>query len=272
MVGLSPELEGEEMPIKVDGFDGGDRTDIALPASQEKLLEALAATGKPLVVVLLNGSALAVNFAQQHANAVLEAWYPGEFGGQAIAETLTGQNNPAGRLPLTFYASLDQLPAFTDYSMANRTYRYFRGAPLYRFGYGLSYTKFRYSNLKLSATTLTAGSPLVATVDVTNTGALTGDEVAELYLLPPVAENSGLSPRLQLTAFQRLSLRPRETRKITFTLEPRQLSEVDAQGVRSVQSGDYTLTTGGAQPDDPLAPTPSAQASFHITGTQPLPH
>ncbi len=144
-VGLSPELEGEEMPIHIEGFSGGDRTDIKLPAAQQHLLEAVAATGKPLVVVLMNGSALAVQWAQQHANAVLEAWYPGEAGAAAIAETLSGKNNPAGRLPVTFYASVDQLPAFTDYSMANRTYRYFKGTPLYGFGYGLSYTTFAYS-------------------------------------------------------------------------------------------------------------------------------
>ena len=126
-VGLSPELEGEEMPIHIEGFSGGDRTDIKLPAAQQHLLEAVAATGKPLVVVLMNGSALAVNWAQEHAQAIVEAWYPGEAGAQAIAETLAGRNNPGGRLPITFYASVDQLPGFSDYSMANRTYRYFRG-------------------------------------------------------------------------------------------------------------------------------------------------
>ncbi len=150
-VGLSPDLEGEEMPIQVPGFSGGDRTEIGLPGAQQELLEALAATGKPLVVVLMNGSALAVNWAQEHAAAVLEAWYPGEEGGTAIAETLLGINNPAGRLPVTFYASLDQLPPFDDYSMRNRTYRYFQGKPLYGFGYGLSYSTFEYSNLKLSS-------------------------------------------------------------------------------------------------------------------------
>ena len=138
------------MPIQVPGFKGGDRTDIGLPEAQQQLLEALAATGKPLVVVLMSGSAVAVNWAQEHAAAVLEAWYPGEEGGTAIAETLAGVNNPSGRLPVTFYASLDQLPPFEDYSMQNRTYRYFQGKPLYGFGYGLSYSTFEYSNLKLS--------------------------------------------------------------------------------------------------------------------------
>ena len=156
-VGLSPDLEGEEMPIQVPGFQGGDRTDIGLPEAQQQLLEALAATGKPLVVVLMSGSAVAVNWAQEHAAAVLEAWYPGEEGGTAIAETLAGVNNPGGRLPVTFYASLDQLPPFEDYSMQNRTYRYFQGKPLYGFGYGLSYSTFEYSNLRLSPPQIQAG-------------------------------------------------------------------------------------------------------------------
>ena len=264
MVGLSPDLEGEEMPIHVEGFSGGDRTDIKLPASQQQLLEAVAATGKPLLVVLLNGSALAVNWPAQHANALLEAWYPGEFGGRAIAETLTGKNNPAGRLPVTFYAALDELPPFTDYSMHNRTYRYFTGQPLFPFGFGLSYTHFAYSHLHLSTTHLRAGNPLTAEVDVTNTGALPGDEVAELYLTPP---SSDLNPRLALKAFERLNLAPGQTRHLTFPLDPRQLSLVDAAGNRAVQPGAYTLAIAGAQPT-PQTPT----APFTITGTHPLPH
>ncbi len=150
-VGLTPRLEGEEMRVNAKGFAGGDRTDIDLPDVQQQLLEPLAKTGKPLVVVLLNGSALAVNWAEQHARAIIEAWYPGQSGGQAIAETLSGNNNPAGRLPVTFYTGVDQLPSFDDYSMANRTYRYFKGTPLYRFGDGLSYTQFAFANLHLSA-------------------------------------------------------------------------------------------------------------------------
>ncbi|MGH9353489.1 MAG: glycoside hydrolase family 3 C-terminal domain-containing protein, partial [Terriglobia bacterium] len=159
-VGLSPHLEGEEMPIHIEGFNGGDRTNIILPAVQQDLLQALSSTGKPLVVVLMNGSALAVNWAEQHAAAILEAWYPGEEGGTAIAETLAGANNPAGRLPITFYSSLSQLPPFEDYSMQNRTYRYFNGKPLYTFGYGLSYSSFAFSNIRLSAKSLHAGQPL----------------------------------------------------------------------------------------------------------------
>jgi beta-glucosidase len=272
MVGLSPQLEGEEMSIHVEGFSGGDRTDIKLPAPQEQMLEQVAATGKPMVVVLLNGSALAVNWAQQHANAVLEAWYPGQAGGRAIADTLTGKNNPAGRLPVTFYTSLDELPPFTDYSMQNRTYRYFTGKPLYSFGYGLSYTKFSYSHLKLSTETLNAGDPLTAEVDIRNSGSTAGDEVAELYLEAPHDSNGGLSPRLQLEGFQRIHLAPGQFKHVVFKLDQRQLSEVDAKGTRAVQPGSYKLSIGGSQPDDPLAQTHAQSASFTIQGTQELPH
>ena len=271
MVGLSPELEGEEMKIQVEGFAGGDRTDIQLPASQVKMLQEVAATGKPIVVVLLNGSALAANWAQEHANAILEAWYPGEFGGKAIAQTLLGENNPSGRLPVTFYASVKDLPDFSDYAMKNRTYRYFTGTPLYAFGYGLSYTRFAYSDIKLNQTTIHAGDELTARVDVKNVGSLPGNEVAELYLTPPASGNHGLSPRLQLEGYQRVFLRPGESRTLTFHLTPRDLSEVDAEGVRSVQAGDFGIAIGGGQPLDPRAPSPSARASFTIEGAQALP-
>jgi len=272
MVGLSPRLEGEEMPIHVEGFSGGDRTDIRLPGPQEQMLEQVAATGKPMVVVLLNGSALAVNWAQEHANAILEAWYPGEAGGKAIADTLTGKNNPAGRLPITFYTSLSELPPFTDYSMKDRTYRYFTGKTLYDFGYGLSYTKFSYSNLKLSSDVVHAGDTLTAQAEVRNTGSVAGDEVAELYLIPPQSGNAGLSPHLQLEGFQRIHLEPGQTKQVTFKLDPRQLSEVDAKGVISVQPGSYMLSVGGSQPNDPLAPAHAQTAHFTITGSQELPH
>jgi beta-glucosidase len=263
-VGLSPNLEGEEMPIHVKGFLGGDRTDIQLPAVQQLLLEAVAATGKPLVVVLMNGSALAVNWAQQHANAILEAWYPGEAGGEAIAETLDGKNNPAGRLPVTFYRDIDQIPAFEDYSMKGRTYRYFHGDPLYGFGYGLSYTHFAYRNLTLSSSTLNAGDELTVEADIRNSGELGGDEVVELYLTPPPG---ALAPVHELEGFERIHLQPGETQHVRFRLQPRLLSLVDAQGKRSVQPGDYSVYIGGGQP------TPGAGVSkaFSIRVSQPLP-
>ena len=269
MIGLSPELEGEEMKIDVPGFDGGDRTDVALPASQATLLRQIAAAGKKTVVVLLNGSALAAPDAEKGADAILEAWYPGEFGGRAIADTLLGDNNPAGRLPVTFYHSVTDLPPFTDYSMRNRTYRYYTGKPMYGFGYGLSYTTFAYSDVKLSASTLRAGDLLTADVDVSNTGERAGDEVAQLYLVPPASGNGGLSPKLQLVSFQRVSLRPGERRTLHFTLTPRQLSEVDGEGGRSVQAGTYKLSVGGSQPADPRAATQPKLASFTITGSAP---
>ncbi len=280
MVGLSPELEGEELPVHLTGFSGGDRTDIRLPEAQRTLLEGLAATGKPMVLVLMNGSALAVNGigggngdAQGQPNAMLEAWYPGEFGGKAIARTLLGQNNPAGRLPVTFYSSVDDLPAFTDYSMKNRTYRYYTGKPLYGFGYGLSYTKFAYGEVKLSAPAVEAGQPVTAEVEVRNMGQVAGDEVAEAYLTPPPEGNSGLSPRLQLVGFERVRLGPGERRTVHFTLTARELSVVDAEGTRSVQAGSYALAVGGAQPGDPRADAGNQgqTARFSIRGSQVLP-
>jgi beta-glucosidase len=264
-VGLSPNLEGEEMPVHIPGFSGGDRTEITLPAAQEQLLEAAKAAGKPLVVVLMNGSALAVNWARQNADAILEAWYPGEGGAQAIAETLAGANNPAGRLPVTFYTGLDQLPAFDDYSMATRTYRYLKGKPLYGFGYGLSYSTFAYSNLKLSTNTLRAGDKLTVEADVKNTGKLAGEEVAELYLMPP---RTDVSPNLELTGFTRVSLAPGETKHVTFTLDPRTLSQVDDKGVRYVSPGSYRISVGSAQPSE----TTNAQTvDFAIEGTVQVP-
>ena len=264
LVGLSPSLEGEEMPMKLDGFSGGDRAAIDLPADQENLLKALAATGKPLIVVLQNGSALAVNWANEHADAVLEAWYPGEEGGTAIAETLAGDNNPAGRLPLTFYRSLDQVPAFDDYGMQGRTYRYFTGKPLYSFGYGLSYTTFAYLDLKLASSSLTAGDSLQVDADIENTGALAGDEVVELYVTQPKAYET---PRHVLAGFTRVHLAAHATTHVSLTVDPRSLGQVDAKGNRIIIPGEYSISLGGAQPDD------SAQtqtASFRVAGTKQL--
>jgi beta-glucosidase len=244
-VGLSPSLEGEEMPVHLEGFSGGDRTKINLPQLQEDLLQAVAATGKPLVVVLMNGSALAVPWAKEHAAGLVEAWYPGEEGGAAIAETLAGDNDPSGRLPVTFYNSVDQLPSFENYSMAGRTYRYFSGEPLYGFGYGLSYTTFAYSHLKLSQATLKPAETLTVEADVSNTGKRSGDEVVELYLRGPQA---GGEPLRSLRAFQRVKLEAGATQHVTFTLQPAQLSEVDHDGNTAMQPGDYSVFLGGGQP------------------------
>jgi beta-glucosidase len=262
-LGLSPEIEGEELPVHVSGFEGGDRSAIELPAVQRKLVDALAATGKPLIIVLMNGSALALKNAGQKASAILEAWYPGESGGTAIADTLFGENNPSGRLPLTFYAGTGQLPAFDDYAMKGRTYRYFGGTPLYPFGYGLSYTRFRYSNGSLSSSTLRAGETLEASVQVENVGDRAGDETIEFYLIPKAKPEA---PICWLAGFQKVHLLKGETRTVRLAIDPRQLSLVDADGRRSVQSGDYDLYVGGGQP--------SAQSGvflpFYIEGASPM--
>jgi len=263
-VGLSPQLEGEEMRIKIDGFDGGDRTSLELPAPQQKLLEALSATGKPLIVVLQSGSAVALNWANQHANAVLEAWYPGVEGGTAIARTLAGLNNPAGRLPVTFYAGLEGLPAFTDYALKGRTYRYFTGKPLWGFGYGLSYSKFKYGPVKLSSETLKAGDALSATITVTNTSSLEGAEVVEAYLKTP--QTNG--PVHSLVGFNRVNIPGGVSREVTISIDPRSLSSVDDKGNRAILGGKYTLTLAGAQPQETES---KSEAAFTITGSQELP-
>ncbi len=263
-VGLSPQLEGEEMPIKVEGFLGGDRTSIDLPAAQQHLLEALGATGKPVVVVSLSGSALALTWPQQHAAAALEAWYPGVEGGTAVARTLAGENNPSGRLPLTFYASTTDLPPFTDYSMRNRTYRYYTGKPLWGFGYGLSYSSFRYGPVSLSSSSLPAGQPLTATLSVTNTSSRPGDEVVEAYLKTPQTDG----PRHALVGFERVHLEPNEKRDVTITLSPRALSSVDGQGERSILAGTYQLSLASAQPEEAAAKT---ETTFTVTSTAAVP-
>jgi beta-glucosidase len=265
VVGITSHLEGEEMKVDVPGFMGGDRTSLDLPKEEEDLLEALQATGKPVVVVLMNGSALSVNWAAQHANAILDAWYSGEEGGTAIAETLSGANNPAGRLPVTFYKGVEQLPPFEDYSMKHRTYRYFDGQPLYPFGYGLSYSKFTYTNLKLSASKLHAGDPLSVEVDITNTSDRAGDEVAELYLHFP--KSAGALIRA-LRGFARLHLGAGEVRHVAFTLQARDLSLVNKAGDRIVAAGPYRISVGGGQPG---TGAPAAETSFSIRGKQKLP-
>ncbi len=246
-VGLSPELEGEELPVKLPGFDGGDRTDLALPANQLTLLESLAATGKPLVVVLMNGSAVTAPIADRKAKAILEAWYPGEAGGSAIAETLFGDNNPAGRLPVTFYNGVDQLPPFGSYNMAGRTYRYFRGKPWHGFGFGLSYSSFTYSGLTLSANSLKAGEPLKATVKVKNTSSSAGDEVVELYLAPPDVPTN---PRVKLVGFTRVHLAPGEEKSVSIDVAAANLETITEDGTPRLLPGNYRLLAAGAQPDE----------------------
>jgi beta-glucosidase len=265
VVGITSQLEGEEMKVDLPGFHGGDRTSLDLPKQEEDLLEALQRTGKPLVVVLMSGSALAVNWANAHANAILAAWYSGEEGGTAIAQTLAGANNPAGRLPVTFYQGTDQLPPFEDYAMKNRTYRYFAGPPLYPFGFGLSYSSFEYRNLKLSTSRLKAGDPLTAEAEVKNTSQLEGDEVVELYLSFP---KSSIAPIRALRAFTRIHLTPGETRHVRFTIDARDLSEVNRKGDRMVAQGHYRIFLGGGQPGTVAQ---GVEAEFRVKGRQKLP-
>ena len=265
VVGITSKLEGEEMKVDVPGFRGGDRTSLSLPAEEEALLGALKGSGKPLVVVLMNGSALAVNWANDHANAILEAWYSGEEGGTAIAQTLAGANNPAGRLPVTFYKGVEQLPEFEDYAMKNRTYRYFKGQPLYPFGYGLSYSKFEYSNMKLSSAQLEAGNPLGVEVDVKNASARAGDEVVELYVSFPKLPGT---PLRALRGFNRVHVEAGEVKHVKLTLQPRDLSYVNEAGDRLVAAGDYVITAGGGQPGTSAA---EADARLSIHGEQKLP-
>ena len=265
VLGITSELEGEEMPISEDGFKGGDRTSIDLPKPEQDLLEALAAVGKPVVLVLANGSALAVNWANKHVNAILESWYAGEEGGTAIAQTLSGKNNPAGRLSVTFYTGIDQLPPFEDYAMKGRTYRYFEGKPLYPFGYGLSYTTFSYRDLRFPRDTIQAGNPLTAKVTVTNTGERDGDEVVQLYLSFP---NVPGAPLRALRGFKRVHLKAGESQPVQFELKDRDLSMVSESGEPIIAEGQYSVSIGGGQPN---TGAPAVAGTFHVKGTKTLP-
>ena len=244
-LGLSPRLEGEEMRVPAPGFAGGDRVSISLPDPQDQLLQAVVATGTPTVLVLMSGSALAIPWAAEHVPAILEAWYPGEDAGDAIADVLSGAVSPAGRLPITFYRSVDDLPPFTDYAMANRTYRYFHGEALFPFGYGLSYARFRYSDLQLP-TQARAGDSVTVAVTVENAGAVTADEVVELYVSavnPPIP-----APIRSLAGFQRVTLAPGERRQVSFRLPGGAFSLVDDAGRRVIEPGTYEIAAGGKQP------------------------
>lgn len=235
VIGLSQRLEGE----------GGDREDIALPKVQTDLLKAIHATGKPVIVVLNAGSALAVNWAKEHVDALLSVGYPGEQGGNALADVLFGDYNPAGRLPITYYTALEELPAFEDYAMSDRTYRYYKGEPLFPFGFGLSYTQFSYSNL-YATSSLKAGNNLTVRFSLTNTGDRAGDEVVQVYLSDLKASTP--RPQHQLVAFERVYLRPNEKRELTFEIDARAFSLINPQGKRVIESGAFELHIGGGQP------------------------
>lgn len=257
-VGLSPDLEGEEMSVNLPGFKGGDRTAIGLPEAQQKMLEAVKATGKKLVVVYMTGGAISDPWVKANADAVVQAWYPGEAGGEAIANTLIGKANPAGRLPYTIYRDVADLPPFEDYSMKDRTYRYFKGQVLYPFGHGLSYTTFAYDKPMLSASTLKAGDTATAQVAVKNTGKRDGDEVVQLYLAKP-----GDAANPVLAGFSRVHLKAGERQTVTLPLDARALSQVGQDGSRKVLPGDYVVTLGGGQPGF----SKTVFAKLTVTGT-----
>jgi beta-glucosidase len=261
VLGLNQRLEGEEMTIEVDGFKGGDRTHLNLPKPQEDLLKAIKATGKPIVLVLLNGSALSINYAAENIDAIITAGYPGQQGGNAVADVLFGDYNPAGRLPVTYYKSVEQLPPFEDYNMEGRTYRYFRQTPLYPFGFGLSYTRFAYSDLTL-AKEIKIGENVEVSVKVTNTGERDGEEVVQLYLSDEKASTP--RPIRSLEGFKRISLKKGESQTVSFTLEPRQLSLINDKNKQVVEPGYFTIAIGGKQPG--FAGMADAQTTEVVSG------
>ena len=245
-MGLTARMEGEEMDIELEGFDGGDRTRLDLPDVQQELIKEIYALGKPVVLVLLNGSALAVNWSDKNIPAIIEAWYPGQAGGTAIADVLFGDYNPGGKLPVTFYKSVEDLPLFEDYNLTTHTYRYFKGEPLYPFGYGLSYTSFSYDNLKLD-NNYSIGDTVKLSVDVRNTGKVSGDEVVQVYISDldaPVRV-----PILSLKGFKRIHLKPGEVQTIDFSIVPDAFSIINDYNERVILPGKFEIYVGGGQPD-----------------------
>jgi beta-glucosidase len=244
-MGLSPRIEGEEMDVKLDGFNGGDRIKLSLPAVQQSLIKKVTALGKPVVVVLLNGSAVAVNWEKDNAAAIVETWYGGQQAGTAIADVLTGKFNPCGRLPVTFYTSENELPAFENYDMKGRTYRYYGGKPLYEFGYGLSYTNFTYSNIRIKKTAK-IGEVVTVTVDIQNTGKTDGGEVAQLYLSNLNKKDN--TPLRSMKGFKQLFLKKGEKKTVSFTLQPADFSLINSESKRVVAQGKFRIAAGGKQP------------------------
>ncbi|WP_114778506.1 glycoside hydrolase family 3 C-terminal domain-containing protein [Botryobacter ruber] len=244
--GISPQLEGEEMKVDEPGFAGGDRTSILLPKVQTEAMKALKATGKPVVFVMMTGSAIAIPWEAENVPAIVNAWYAGQLAGTAIADVLFGDYNPAGRLPVTFYKSDNDLPPFVDYSMDGRTYRYFEGQPLYAFGHGLSYTNFSYDQLQVPATSK-VNSPVQVSVRVTNTGKMDGEEVVQLYISRDIPGYR--TPIRALKGFQRIPLRKGESKVMTFTLRPQDLTVIGEDGYAHHLPGNVQVSVGGSQPN-----------------------
>jgi beta-glucosidase len=262
--GISSALEGEENGVHIKGFEGGDRTSINLPDIQEELMKRLKATGKPVILVLMSGSALAVNYAAANIPAIVQAWYPGEEGGNAIADVLFGDYNPAGRLPVTFYKSEKDLPDFHDYNMKGHTYRYFEGTPLYPFGYGLSYTTFKYSNLVVPQSAKT-GENVIVKADVENSGKMDGDEVAELYV--KILGAKVPVPIHSLQGYKRIHLKQGEKQTVEFTLTPKQLSLISEEMKRVAEPGKFEISVGGCQPGKAEIKGQVLQGTIEMTGS-----
>lgn len=243
--GLSAKVEGEEMKVEIDGFKRGDRTSISIPVVQQNLLKELYATGKPVIFILMTGSAVGLEWESEHLPAILNAWYGGQAGGQAIADVLFGDYNPSGRLPLTFYKNVNDLPDFEDYSMKNRTYRYFTGIPVYPFGYGLSYTDFQYNTIKVQPS-LDKLSVKV-TAEVSNVGKYEGEEVVQLYVSNP---RDFVTPIRALKGFRRINLKPGESQMVEFVLTSKELSVVDVAGNFVPMKGEVQISLGGGQPSE----------------------
>ncbi len=244
--GISASLEGEESPLEIEGFSHGDRTNIDLPKPQEELLKELKKTGKPIVYVNFSGSAVALNWEKENVSAIVQAFYPGEATGTALSNLLFGNFNPSGRLPVTFYKSVNELPDFKEYSMDGRTYKYFKGESLWSFGYGLSYTNYIYSNAIVPAE-IKSGEEIKISVDVTNSGKMDGEEVVQVYVSD--MEATVPVPIRSLVGFKRVSLKAGETQKVEFTLKPESFSLINKDYIRSVESGRFTVSIGGQQPD-----------------------
>ena len=248
--GISPRLEGEEMPVDAEGFRKGDRTNIEIPAVQREMVQALKATGKPVVYVVCTGSALALNWEEDNLDAILNAWYGGQEGGTAVADILFGDYNPAGRLPVTFYKSIDQLPDFQDYGMKGRTYRYLTQTPLYPFGYGLSYTTFEYKPATLSATKIAKDEAVTLSFELANTGKMDGDEVAQVYIKNP---NDPEGPIKALKAFKRVHVKAGDTQSVAMQLEPKAFESFnDHTQTMEIRPGKYQILYGGSSADKDL--------------------
>jgi len=264
--GISPRLEGEEMKVTTPGFSGGDRTTIALPTVQTDFMKALKATGKPIVFVMMTGSAVSIPWEEENVPAIINAWYGGQAAGTAVADVLFGDYNPAGRLPVTFYKSDSDLPPFDDYSMQNRTYRYFKGVPLYPFGFGLSYTKFTYGKLKLSKTKIEKNESVNAELTVTNSGKIGGDEVVQLYITH--LKGGADIPLYSLKGFKRIHIAAGTSEKVSFNISPDMLKLVNESGENVLNSGGIKISVAGSLPSERSAELGAAKPAEVVLGVK----